>query len=91
MFMHRADYLTTPPDGSEVPRHATFQILVEAVTAAVEAGRLGPGDPLDLSFAIWSLVHGVVSIALKLGPGMGLDAERTLEVGNRLMFGDGPA
>ncbi len=90
MFMQRTDYLATPKDGTKEPRLATFGTLQHAVEAAIASGDLPPGDPTVRSHAIWSLVHGTVSIALTLGAEVGLDALRTYEMGSAMMFGREP-
>ena len=44
-------------------RH-TFQVLVDAVRACVEAGLFRPEDPELIATVLWATVHGVVSLEL---------------------------
>ncbi len=39
----------------------TFEVLVDAVAAAVEAGRFR-GEPLDLATQLWVTAHGIVTL-----------------------------
>jgi AcrR family transcriptional regulator len=41
-----------------------FEELIGHVVTAMEAGRLIPGDPLDIGQQIWSAVHGAVSLEM---------------------------
>ena len=43
---------------------ASFQGLVGIVSAAMDSGGLRRGDPRDVAAAVWSALHGVVSLAL---------------------------
>nr|WP_240962965.1 TetR/AcrR family transcriptional regulator [Antrihabitans stalactiti] len=43
---------------------ATFQILVDTVTRAIEAGLLRPGDPLIVAGQLWSALHGFTLLEL---------------------------
>ncbi|AHI01359.1 TetR/AcrR family transcriptional regulator [Kutzneria viridogrisea] len=50
---------------------AAFQVLVDAVDAAVVAGVFRPVEPRAVAIAAWGLVHGLVSLELrgKMPPG----------------------
>lgn len=64
MFMERGEFLQRkPPDGFEAPIES-FSLLLQTVTECVEAGVFKPGDPMVYATAIWSLVHGLVALAL---------------------------
>jgi AcrR family transcriptional regulator len=66
MFMQRADLLNLRSRERQAERAATFEVLLDAVRSALEAGALRPGDPLTYSRALWAAVHGVVALAVKL-------------------------
>ncbi|HEY1649157.1 MAG TPA: TetR/AcrR family transcriptional regulator [Terracidiphilus sp.] len=40
-----------------------FQVLLDCIVAAQQAGDLPAGDPLPLAWTAWSLVHGVAKLA----------------------------
>jgi len=64
MFMERDEFLQRePPPGFTAPMRA-FELLVRSVAECVEAGFFRPGDPWMYAVAIWSTVHGLVSLAL---------------------------
>jgi hypothetical protein len=79
MFMQRADFLTHPPAGESQPRIASFQVLQQVVQQAIDAGILRPGDAQSYSDVLWTLVHGMVSLAISV---LAFDAphlQRTME------------
>jgi len=49
---------------------AAFQVLVDAIRSLQAAGEIRADDPLQLAHFIWSVVHGVASLAIdgQLGP-----------------------
>jgi AcrR family transcriptional regulator len=53
-----------------------FQELVGHVATAIAAGRLRPGDPVDIAQQIWSAVHGAVTLEMR-GQVQTADPERT--------------
>lgn len=64
MFMERDEFLQRePPPGFVAPVQA-FELLVQAVRECVEGGYFRPGDPWAYALAVWSTVHGLVSLAL---------------------------
>lgn len=42
----------------------TFEVLVEAVTSAARGGEIEAGDPQDVAYLIWGVVHGHVMLEL---------------------------
>lgn len=55
-----------PLDGSESdPRQgAGLTELIDNLERAIAAGRLAPGDPLEMALALWSTVHGITSLVV---------------------------
>jgi AcrR family transcriptional regulator len=41
-----------------------FRVLLNAITAAQQAGVLPAGDPLPFAWTAWSLVHGIAKLAV---------------------------
>ena len=66
MFMQRTDFLTHSQPGEGKPRIAGLRILRLAVQQAIDAGVLRPGDAENYSDVLWSLVHGMVSLAITM-------------------------
>lgn len=69
--------------------HATFQMLIDAVSRCLDAGRIRPADPLVLANQLWATSHGVAALHLAgiLDAG---DAIETLEaLGANLLAGFG--
>lgn len=69
MFMRRADFLAArfneSRDDADTVHHINpFRVLAQAVTGALEAGVLQPGDVMTYAMSFWSVVHGLVSLAL---------------------------
>ena len=80
MFMQRADLLTFGSRERQPERAATFEILLDAVRQALEAGALRSGDAMAYSQVLWAAVHGVVALALAM-PGFDeATAERITEL-----------
>ena len=75
---HRAFYLimfSAPPEHlgyekldqkSRDEGTVTFQMLVDRVRECMEAGVLAEGDPVAVSIQIWALVHGLVTLFLRM-------------------------
>jgi AcrR family transcriptional regulator len=42
----------------------TFEVLIGALAACVEAGRLAPADPVELATRLWVAGHGIVTLQL---------------------------
>jgi AcrR family transcriptional regulator len=53
---------TTDPD-VVVARERTFGILLRFIAEAQAAGFFGPGEPMQIAMSIWSLHHGLASLA----------------------------
>jgi len=49
------------------PGAEAFQILVDGVTRAVEGGRFRETDVMAVSQALWSTIHGLVSLQIMKG------------------------
>jgi AcrR family transcriptional regulator len=64
MFMQRADLLFESRKEQTRPMIASFDTLQQAVSQAMDAGILKRGDVGVYSHVIWSLVHGITSLAL---------------------------
>lgn len=70
-----------PPDtttaGAPAEIGEALQDLVNDVTAAMGAGRLGSGDPLTTALALWSAVHGVAAL-WSVTPGLPTELARAV-------------
>ncbi len=66
MFVVRSDFLLQARSADYEPRIASFRILQEAIASAMDAGTLLQGDPQAASFLLWSLMHGIVSLAISM-------------------------
>jgi AcrR family transcriptional regulator len=64
MFMQRADLLFESRKKETRPMIASFDVLQQTVRQAMDAGLLKRGDVGIYSHVIWSLVHGITSLAL---------------------------
>jgi AcrR family transcriptional regulator len=64
MFMQRADLLFESRKKETRPMIASFDALQQAVSEAMDAGILKRGEVGVYSHVIWSLVHGITSLAL---------------------------
>lgn len=64
MFMRRADFLAARLSEKQSERVNPFNVLAQAVAAAMEAGVLKPGDVMTCAMSLWAVVHGLVSLAL---------------------------
>jgi AcrR family transcriptional regulator len=64
MFMQRADLLFERQSEQTRPMIESFGELQKAVRAAMDAGFMKRGDVETYSRVIWSLVHGVTTLAL---------------------------
>ncbi len=66
MFVVRSDFLLKARAAETEPRIASFRTLQQAVAGAMAAGALRQGDVEATSFLLWSLMHGLVSLAISL-------------------------
>ena len=67
MFMQRSDFLFESRREEDKPVIDSFNILQEAVRAAMEARVMKRGDVDAYSHAIWATVHGLTSLAITGG------------------------
>ena len=66
MFMQRTDFLVERSEGLLQPKINSFAVLEETVQAGLAAHALPPGEVLSTADALWSLSHGLVSLAISL-------------------------
>jgi AcrR family transcriptional regulator len=66
MFMQRGDFLTRLSAGQQQPHSEALRILPQAIQQAIDAHVLRPGDAQSMSDAVWSLLHGLVSLAISM-------------------------
>ncbi len=66
MFLWRVEYLTQVRAGETHKRLEAFQVLEDAVQAAMDAGVLVPTDARTCSDALWAMMHGIVSLAISM-------------------------
>lgn len=64
MFMQRADFLFQSRSAETVPMIDSFNVLQEGVGTAMEAGVIKKVDVETYSYVLWSLMHGIVSLAI---------------------------
>ena len=64
MFMQRFDFLFEGRAHEQAPMIDSFAVLRGAVEQAMQAGVLKQGDPETTSVVIWSVVHGITSLAI---------------------------
>ena len=85
LFMTRQGAVEPPSE--HLRRASGFDALVDNVGRAMEAGALAPADPLLVATGLWTVVHGITSLAISMPhfPPMGLDrlVDHLLEVQGR--------
>jgi AcrR family transcriptional regulator len=90
-LMHR--FAPQPIIGDPVVEHAAATALFDEglthIQAAIDAGDLREGDPLDIALALWAAGHGVATVAVMLPGTAGVD-ELTDRVIGGLLAGLGP-
>ena len=65
MFLFPPELDLSAATGAELPLATeSFQIALDAVAAAIEAGALRPADPLLAAFTLWTATHGVADVLL---------------------------
>ena len=79
MFGHAFPGFEPSPEARATAFEGFEQVVVATVRAAVDAGTLR-GDPLELAYRLWSLIHGMVSLELS-----GVLPPPTAAVSERLM------
>ncbi len=64
MFRYRPAAIVLSVDNELAGATHAFEASLAHVVAALEAGLLAPGDPLELGLVMWSAVHGVATVCL---------------------------
>ena len=65
MFLFPPELDLSAATGEELPiATESFQIALDSVTAAIDAGVLRPADPLIAAFTLWTATHGVADVLL---------------------------
>ena len=79
MFGHAFPGFEPSPEARTAAYGSFDGVVVETMRAAIDAGSLR-GDPLELAYRLWSLVHGMVSLELSgvLPPPTAAMSERLL-------------
>ena len=75
LFMSKRAHHEAPPD-EELKKASGFNALIDNVVRAVDAGALRQEDPLLVATGLWTVVHGITSLAISIPsfPLVGLDA-----------------
>ena len=86
LFMSKQEATPGPPH-EELRAASGFTALVDNVVRAAEAGAIAAPDPLLVATGLWTVVHGITSLAISIPhfPAVGLDAllDHVLEVHRR--------
>jgi len=58
--------LTDGKQHPELQRHgqAAFDVLLDAIRRGQDAGRIRPGDPVELAEITWAMSHGIATLAM---------------------------
>jgi AcrR family transcriptional regulator len=64
MFMQRFDFLFEKRSAQQAPMIASFEVMQQIVTEAIQTGRLKRGDPETTSTVLWAVGHGITSLAI---------------------------
>ncbi len=85
LFMTRQEPVEAPPE--QLLKASGFNALMDNVVRATDAGAFAPADPLLVATGLWTVVHGITSLAISMPqfPAMGLDSlvDHLLEVHGR--------
>ena len=75
LFMSKRAHHEGPPD-EELKKASGFNALIDNVERAMRAGALREEDPLLVATGLWTVVHGITSLAISIPhfPLVGLDA-----------------
>lgn len=65
LFMSKPDATEAPPD-EQLLETCGFNALTDNVVRAMEAGAIARMDPLLVATGLWTVVHGVTSLAISL-------------------------
>lgn len=73
LFMTRQETVDAPDE--HLLKACGFNALTTNVARAMEAGAIGAGDPVLVATGLWTLVHGITSLAISMPhfPAGGLD------------------
>jgi AcrR family transcriptional regulator len=90
IFMRKPTDTSLPWQYEKIVASSAFGHLLQAVTAAIESGRL-EGDPMLVSISLWASVHGITSLLISK-PGFPWPETDALidEVLHRALFGAVP-
>ncbi len=88
MFRYRPAAIVLDVDNELSGATQAFDASLAHVVAAIEAGLLAPGDPLELALVMWSAVHGVATVCL-LAPGLNADGRLVDQVLHTVLRGMG--
>jgi AcrR family transcriptional regulator len=87
MFMQRADLFFEKRSEQTVPMIASFDALQHAVRETMDAGLMKRGDVEVYSLVIWSVVHGITSLALADPTKINADAvEKSAALAMKMIF-----
>ena len=50
------------PESFQAGDSVSFSIIMDEVSVAMKLGELRPGDALEITLTLWSLVHGLASL-----------------------------
>lgn len=86
MFMQRGDFLVGYRQGGRQPRIDTLRIVQDAIQAAMDAGVVRTGNAQQYADALWSTMHGIVSLSISMSTFSAERAQTTAEVALDLLF-----
>ena len=76
-----------PSDAASAFGITTFDILVDAVRAAIVAGELADDDPVAVAYHLWAGMHGYVELELTQRCGIvPIEPDRLFERGIELLL-----
>ncbi len=90
MFRYRPAAIVLSIDNELAGATQAFEASLAHVLAAVDAGLVAPGDPLELALVMWSAVHGVATVCL-LAPELNADGKLVDQVIHTVLRGMGAA
>ena len=87
LFMSKREVACDEPPDEELKAASGFTALVANVVRAAEAGAIAAPDPLLVATGLWTVVHGITSLAISIPgyPVVGLDVlvDHVLDVHRR--------
>jgi AcrR family transcriptional regulator len=79
MFLQRPEFLMRArPDHG--PMIDSFAVLARVVDELLEEGAIPPGDPGSIAHLLWTGVHGIVSLAIRMPHCDDVQAERVADL-----------